>query len=171
MGPWNLPCYIRFLIISGGGGTGGGGYFHMYAYWVCAAPKTPFSVLNFRSAEHIIFTDFPKKSVPEHIIFTNFQKSVPEHHNFWRILPFRRLYHFSKFSLISTRSSPPTACSSRSTVFSSSKRLKLVPEPHIFTLDRELVPEPCPFFPCRGTCLPKFGVSNPPPPPHPRKDL
>ena len=34
----------------------------------------------------------------------------------------------------------------RSPAFSRSKRLKLVPEPHIFTLDRELVPEPLPIF-------------------------
>ena len=34
----------------------------------------------------------------------------------------------------------------RSPAFSSSKRLKLVPEPHTFTLDGELVPEPLPIF-------------------------
>ena len=35
---------------------------------------------------------------------------------------------------------------SGSPAFSSSKWLKLVPEPHIFTLDRELIPEPSPIF-------------------------
>ena len=34
----------------------------------------------------------------------------------------------------------------RSPAFSSSKRLKLVPEPRIFTLDWELVPEPLPIL-------------------------
>ena len=95
-----------------------------------------------------------------------------------------------KISLISTRSSPPTAAaqrirqrrrlaavpeirifkrsavprvsgrcgvphfhaqngssSFRSPAFSSSKWLKLVPEHHIFTFDRDLVPEPLPIFP------------------------
>ena len=34
----------------------------------------------------------------------------------------------------------------RSPAFLSSKRIKLVPEPRIFTLDRELIPEPGPIF-------------------------
>ena len=96
-----------------------------------------------------------------------------------------------KISLISTRSLPPTAGSARTQSvrqrrglaavpeiriftlktdqarsgalhFSRSKRLKLVPEPRILTLDRELVPEPLPIF---HIYLPKFGVSTPPPPP------
>ena len=129
----------------------------------------------------------PWISVPEHSIFTNYPKN-----------PFRSItiLHFLadfavpetiifKISLISTRSSPPTAGSSRtqsvrqrrwlaagqsasqtrpgssgdshfhaqngsssfrSPAFSSAKRLKLVPEPRIFTLHRELVPEPGPIF-------------------------
>ena len=50
--------------------------------------------------------------------------------------------------------------------FSSSKRLKLVPEAHIFTLDREFVPEPLSILHfCRGTYLyQNLGVSTPPPP-------
>ena len=83
-------------------------------------------------------------------------------------LPFWRP-SFSKFSLISTRSSPPTAGSARlrsaaprvscrperqpdaswqfrRLALPRSKRIKLVPEPRIFTLDRELVPEPGSIF-------------------------
>ena len=49
--------------------------------------------------------------------------------------------------------------------FSSSKRLKLIPEPHIFTLDRELVPEPCPFFTLPRHIPTKIWGEYPPPPP------
>ena len=64
---------------------------------------------------------------------------------------FRR---FAKFTLKTdqARSGAPHfhaqngSSSFRSPTFSCSKWLKLVPEPHIFTLDRELVPEPLPIF-------------------------
>ena len=49
-------------------GGGGGGYFHMYAYWVCAARETP-----------IFSPEFPFRSISFSQI-TN--KSVPEHHHF-----------------------------------------------------------------------------------------
>ena len=140
--------------------------------------RPPFSALNFRSGAYN-FHKLPQK------------KSVPEHHHFTFLADFAvpETIVF-KISLISTRSSPPTAGSARtqsvrqrhglatvpeifciftlktdqarsgalhclaqngsssfrSPAFSSSKRLKLVPEPHIFTLDRELVPEPGPIF-------------------------
>ena len=55
----------------------------------------------------------------------------------------------------------------RSPTFSSSKRLKLVPEPRNFTLDRELVPEPRAHFSlCRGTYQ-NLGWVPPPRPPGP----
>ena len=73
----------------------------MYAYWVCAARETPiFSPeFPFRS---ISFSQIIKKSVPEHHHFTFFLAdfAVPETIIF-------------KISLISTRSSPPTAGSAR----------------------------------------------------------
>ena len=150
----------------------------MYAYWVCAANESPIFSHEFQSVpEHIIFTNYQKirsGALPFYIFLADF--AVPETIIF-------------KFSLISTRSSPPTAAaqrvrqrrglaavpeirifkpsaaprvsgrsgaphfhaqngssSFRSPPFSSSKRLKLVPETPIFTLDRELVPEPLPFF-------------------------
>ena len=99
-----------------------------------------------------------------------FPKSVPDHHHLNFLVDFAvpETIIFN-ISLISTRSSPPTAGQSasqtrpgssgdshfhaqngsssfRSPAFSSSKRLKLVPEPRIFTLDRELIPEPGPIF-------------------------
>ena len=150
-------------------------YVNMYAYWVCAAQETPiFSPkFPFRS---ISFSQMTKKSGPEHHHFTFF--AVPETTIF-------------KISLISTRSPPSTAGSARTQsstasrvsgrpecqpdaswqfrrpAFSSSKRLKLVPEPRIFTLDRGARSGARADFPlCRGTSyLPIFGVSTPPPPP------
>ena len=166
----------------------------MYVYWVCAANETP-----------IFSHEFPFRSISFSQIT---QKSVPEHHHFtFRLADFAvpETIIF-KISLISTRSSPPTAAaqrvrqrrgqrpfrrfafssvrqrrglaavpeisifkrsaaprvsgrsgaphfhaqngssSFRSPPFLSSKRLKLVPETPIFTLDRELVPQPLPFF-------------------------
>ena len=139
---------------------GGGGYFHIYAYWVCAARERP-----------IFSPEFPFRSISFSQI-TN--KSVPEHHHFNFFLadfavPETIIF---KISLISSRSLPPTAgrlspkakrlaaprVSSRPErqpdaswqfrrlAFSRSKRIKLVPEPRIFMLDRELVPEPGPIF-------------------------
>ena len=113
--------------------------------------RPPFSALNFHSGAYN-FHKLPKnpfRSITILLFWADF--AVPETIIF-------------KMSLISTRSSPPTAGSARrsgdthfhaqngsssfqSPAFSSSKRLKLVPEPHIFTLDRESVPEPLPIFP------------------------
>ena len=76
---------------------GGGGYFNMYAYWVCAARETPiFSPeFPFRS---ISFSQIIKKNPFQSITILNFGAdcAVPETIIF-------------KISLISTRSSPPTA--------------------------------------------------------------
>ena len=100
---------------------GGGGYFHMYAYWVCAARETPiFSPkFPFRS---ISFSQITKKSVPEHHHFTFFGGfAVPETIIF-------------KISLISTRSSPPTAGSARTQSVRQRRGFTAVPEIRIFTL-------------------------------------
>ena len=78
------------------------------------------------------------------------------------------------FTLITdqTRSGAPHfhaqngSSSFRSPAFSSSKRLKLVPEPHIFTLDRALVPEPLPIFHFAAAhTYQNLGWVPPPPPP------
>ena len=145
----------------------------MYAYWVCAARETPiFSPeFPFRS---ISFSHITNKSVPEHHHFTSFFGGFccsGDHHfqNFFNFNPF--IAWHGRLSPNAKRSAAPrvtagqsasqtrpgssgdshfhpqngsSAC--RSPAFSSSKRLKLVPEPRIFTLDRELVPEPGAIF-------------------------
>ena len=168
---------------------GGGGYFHMYAYWVCAARETPIFSPKFPFRSISYLTIMTKQSGLEHYHFTFF--AVPETIIF-------------NISLISTHSPPPTAGSARtqsvrqrpglaagqsasqtrpgssgdphfhaqngsssvrSPAFSRSKRLELVPEPRIFTLDRGARSGArADFSLCRGTYLPIFGVSTPPPP-------
>ena len=145
-------------------------------YWVCAARETPNCCPEFPfRSNHLHFHKLPK-----HLF-----RSITILH-FWADFAVLETIIF-QISLISTRSSPPTAGSARnvrqrrefaaateiriftlktdqarsgdshfhaqngsssfrSPAFSSSKRLKLVPEPHIFTLDREPVPEPLPIF-------------------------
>ena len=139
---------------------------YVYAYWVCAARETPiFSPeFPFRS---ISFSQISKKSVPEHHHFTffgGFCRSGDHHfQNFFNFNPF--IASHGRLSPNAKRSAAPRvsqtrpgssgdwhfhaqngSSSFRSPAFSSSKRLKLVPEPRIFTLDRELVPEPLPIF-------------------------
>ena len=62
-----------------GGGGGGGGYFHMYAYWVCAARETPiFSPeFPFRS---ISFSQITPKNLFRSITILNFLAdfAIPE---------------------------------------------------------------------------------------------
>ena len=89
----------------------------MYAYWVCAANETPiFShEFPFRS---ISFSQITNKSVP----------GASPFYIFWLILPFQRPSIF-KISLISTRSSPPTAAAQR---VRQRRGLAAVPEIRIF---------------------------------------
>ena len=179
---------------------GGGGYFHMYAYWVCAARESPISSpeFPFRSISFSQITQKnPFRSITILLLFFLADFAVPETIIF-------------KISLISTRSSPPTAGSARtqsvrqrrglaagqsasqtrpgssgvshfhaqnrsssfrSPAFSSSKRLKLVPEPRIFTFDRELAPEPGPIFHFAAAhTYQNLGWVLPPPPNYPFKD-
>ena len=132
------------------GGGGGGGYFHtcMYAYWVCAVRETP-----------IFSPKFPFRSIS----FSQMtQKSSPEHHHFkFFAVPETIIF---KFSIISTRSPPPmagpaaprvsgrpecqpdTSWQFRRPTFSRSKRLKLGPEPHSFTLKTAQAQSGAPHF-------------------------
>ena len=147
--------------------------------------RPPFPALNFRSGA-LSFSQITKKSVPEHHHFTcfgGFCRSGDHHfQNFFNFNLFiashgRRQRRGLAAGQSASQTRPGSSGDSHfdaqngsgslwSPAFSSSKRLKLVPEPRIFTLDRELVPEPWPIFHfCgRGTYLPKFGVSTPPPP-------
>ena len=162
-----LPKYpfrsITILHFFGGFCRSGDHHFqNMYAYWVCAARETPiFSPeFPFRS---ISFSQITKKSVPEHhhsTFFGGFCRSGDHH--------FQNVFNLNPFIASHGRLSPNAKCSAdthfhaqngsssfRRFAFSRSKRLKfvpephifkLVPEPHIFTLDREPVPEPLPIF-------------------------
>ena len=80
----------------------------MYAYWVCAARETP-----------ILSPKFPFRGIS----FS--QKSAPEHHHFTFFADFAVP---EKISLISTRSSPPTAGSSPNTKRSAAPRVSGRPE-------------------------------------------
>ena len=182
-------------------GDSPGGYFHMYAYWVCAARETPiFSPeFPFRS---ISFSQITKKSVPEHHHFTfsgGFCRSGDYHLKIFFnfnpfITPHGRLSPNAKHSAaprVSGRSGDSHfhaqngSSSFRSPAFSRSKRLKLVPEPRIFKLKTAQARSGAHFHArprarsgalahfslCRSTYLSKFGVSTPPPPPPPRGDM
>ena len=98
----HLKCYGRYYTPPP---PGGGGYFHMYAYWVCAAKETLISAPNFQKNPFrniTIFHFLADFAVPETIIF--------------------------KISLISTRSSPLTAGSART-----QRRVLAVSESPIFS--------------------------------------
>ena len=143
------PTYVTSLSgrhLRGGvtapGGGGGGEYFHMYAYWVCAARETPvFSPdFPFRS---ISFSQIPKK------------KCVPEHHHFKYFGGFCRSRNHPiifKISLISIRSSPPTAGSARTQSVRQrrglARRVLTVPESEtgIFTLKTDQARSGAPHF-------------------------
>ena len=142
--------------------------------------RPPFSALNFRSGAYH-FHKLPKNPFRRiTILYFLADFAVPETIIF-------------KISLISTRSSPPTAGRPRVSswperqpdaswqfrrlAFSRSKRIKLVPEPRIFklktaqarpeprifTLDRKLVPEPLPIFTLPRHIPTKIWGEYPPP--------
>ena len=117
-------------------------------------------------------------------------KSGPEQHHFKffavsETISFKNFFNFNPFTASHGRLSPNAKRSAaaawvsgrpecqpdaswqfRRPAFSRSKRLKLVPEPRIFTPDRGARSGArADFSLCRGTYLPKFGVSTPPPPP------
>ena len=136
----------------------------MYAYWVCAARETPiFSPeFPFRS---ISFSQITKESLPDHHHFKFFGGFCHsgDHHfqNVFNFNPFIASHGRLSRSLAAGQSASQTcpgtsgdshfhaqngSSSFRTPAFLSSKRLKLVPEAPIFTLDRELVPEPGPIF-------------------------
>ena len=152
--------------------------------------RPPFSALNFRSGAYN-FHKFPKNpfrsitilhffgdfAVPETIIFkiSNYIPFIASH---GRLSPNAKR---SAAPRVSGRSGDSHfhaqngSSSFRSPAFSSSKRLKLVPEPRIFKLKTGQARSGAPHFHarpearsgalahfslCRGTYLPKFGVST-----------
>ena len=106
----------------------------MYAYWVCATWETP-----------IFSPEFPFRSISFSQIT---KKSVPEHHHFTFFGGLCRSgdHNFSKFSLISTHSSPPTAGSARTQSVRQRRGLAAVPEIRIFTLKTDQARSGAPHF-------------------------
>ena len=167
-------------------GGGGGTSICMHIGYV-PRERPPFSALNFRSGAYH-FYKLPKKKK----IGSGFCRSGDHHfQKFFNFNPF--IASHGRLSPICVRqrrglAAVPEICiftlktdqarsgaphfhaqngssSFRSHAFSRSKRLKLVPEPHIFTLDRELVPEPLPIFHFAAAhTYQNLGVSTPPPP-------
>ena len=141
-------------------------YVHMYAYWVCAARETPiFSPkFPFRSISFHKLPKTPVRSITILHFWADFCRSGDHHfQKFFNFNPFIRLPRPAQpeRGLAAGQSASQTrpgnsgdshfhaengSSSVRSPAFSRSKRLNLVPEPRIFTLDRELVPEPGPIF-------------------------
>ena len=151
----------------------------MYAYWVCAARETPIFSPEF-PFQSISFSQITKKKTFRSITILNFLADFAVSET----IIFKIFFHAKRsaapipeiriFTLKTdqARSGAPhfhaqnSSSSFRSPAFSSSKRLKLDPEPHILTFDRELVPEPLPIFHFAAAhTYKKFGVSTPPPPP------
>ena len=136
--------------------------------WVCAANETPnFShEFPFRSISFSQITKKIRSGASPFYIFGRFCRSGDHHfQNFFNFqpglaaVPEIRIFKRSTAPRVSGRSGAPH--------FPRSKRLKLVPETPIFTLDRELVPEPLPFFTLPRHIPTKIWGEYPPPPPPP----
>ena len=159
--------------VRAGGGYGRGrGVLHMYAYWICSARETPIFSPEFPFRSISFWKNYPKNpfrsitilhfladfAVPETIIFkislNYFNPFIASH---GRLSP-----------RVSSRPErqPDASWQFRRLAFSRSKRIKIVPEPRIFTLDRELVPEPRPIFHFAAAhTYQNLGWVPPPPPP------
>ena len=155
------PLFIRVVTHKGPYPGGGGTSICMHIGYV-PRERPPFSALNFRSGAYHFhkFPQNPFRSITILHFLADFCRSGDHH--------FQNFFNFNPFIASHGRLSPNAAprvsqtrpgssgeshfhakngsSSFRSPAFSSSKRLKLVPEPPIFTLDRELVPDPLPIF-------------------------
>ena len=148
----------------GGGGGGGATSICMHIGYV-PRERPPFSALNFHSGAYH-FHKLPQTpfrsitilhfladfAVPETIIFKisliSTRSSPPmagsaRTQSVWQR---RGVLTVPEIRIFTLKTPQNISSSFRSPTFSHSKRLKLVPEPRIFTLDRELVPEPWPIF-------------------------
>ena len=117
--------------------------------------RPPFSAQSFRSGAYHFHKITPKirSGASPLYFFGGFCRTG--HHHFQNVVNFNPFIPNAKRSAaprVSGRSGDSHfhaqngSSSFRTPAFSKSKRLKLVPEPLIFTLDRELVPEPLPIF-------------------------
>ena len=103
--------------------------------------RPPFSALNFRSGAYHFhkLSKNPFRSITILLFFGGFCRSGDHH--------FRNFFNFNPFIASHGRLSPRrNPRPFWRYAFSNSKRLELVPEPHIFMLDRKPVPEPLPIF-------------------------
>ena len=145
----------------------------MHLFWYVPRERPPFSALNVCFGAYYFHKLglITKKSVPEHHHFTflaDFCRSGD--HNFQNffnptagsagtqsVRQRRGLAAVPEIRIFTLKTDQAHSgalhfhaqngsSSFRSPAFSSSKRLKLFPEPHIFTLHRKLVPEPLPIF-------------------------
>ena len=169
---WESGTAVGKIISHPGGGGGGGTSICMHTGYVPRerppffSPKFPFRSIS--------FSQMTKKSGPEHHHFTFF--AVPETIMFkisFKCNPF--IASHCRLSPNAKRSAAPRVsgrpeCQPKASwqfrrpAFSPSKRLKLGPEPRIFTLDRGARSGArANFSLCRGTYLPKFGGEYPPP--------
>ena len=171
---------------------GGRGYFHIYMHIGYVPGERPsFSALNFRSRAYR-FYKWPKNPGITILHFLPFR--IPS-------IIFQNFFNFNQFIASHGRLSPNAKRSAaprvsgrpecqpdaswqfRRPAFLRSKRLKLGPEPRIFTLKTAQARSGAPHFHarpgarsgarahfslCRGIYLLKFGVSTPPPPPRAR---
>ena len=106
---------------------GGGGYFHMYAYWVCAARDTP-----------IFSPEFLFRSISFSQISP---KSVPEHHHFTFLADFA-VRETVSFRTQSVRQRRGLAAGQSA----SARRVLAIPESSIFTLKTALARSGAPHF-------------------------
>ena len=157
---------MRLVIYSNTAVYGGNEYFHMYAYWVCAAWETPIFSPKFLFRS-ISFSQMTKKSGPEHHHFTFF--AVPETIIFKSSL-ILTVYHLPRpaqpesvrqrparmparrvLAVPETRIFTLKTAQARSGApqFSRSKLLKLGPEPRSFTLKTAQVRSGAPHFHAR----------------------
>ena len=104
-------------VIPGGGGGGGGVLPYVCILGMCRKRDPHFQ---------------PWISVAEHIIFTNFPKIQHHHFTFFGGFCHSGDHHF-QISLISTRSSPPTAGLARTQRRGLARRVLAVPESPIFS--------------------------------------
>ena len=182
-------CSITVTRMPGGGG-GGGSSICMHIGYV-PRERPYFQPWFFRSGAynfHKLPKKIPFRSITILHFFGGFCRSGDHHfQNFFNFNPF--IASYGRLSPNAKRSAPQVSSrperqsvssgdshfhaqngssSFRSPSFSSSKRLKLVPEPRTLTLDRELVPEPGPIFHFAAAhTYQNLGWVPPPPPPGP----
>ena len=159
------PVFSKIMNLLGIALPRGGGGYTSICMHIGYVPRErpPFSALNFLSGAYP-FHKLPKKSVPEHHHFALFGRFCRSgDHNF------QNIFNFNPF-IASHGWRSPNAKRHRlaARLRAPARHVLAVPVNRIFTLktDQARSGARAHFSLCRGTYLPKFGVSNPPPPPY-----